>query len=54
VPAPTPPPAESFPWAPALMIGFVALLFLGGILATLDRPLPRRRTGTVTLRGRAA
>jgi hypothetical protein len=35
-------------------IGFVALLFLAGIVATLDRPRLRRRAGTVTLRGRAA
>jgi hypothetical protein len=35
-------------------IAFVALLFLGGLIATFDRRLPRRRTGTVTLRGRAA
>jgi hypothetical protein len=53
-PAPAPPAADGFPWEQAVAIAFIALLFLGGILATLDRPLPRRRTGTVTLRGRAA
>jgi hypothetical protein len=54
-PAPaTPPAADGFPWPQTVAIGFVALLFLGGIVATLGRPLQRRRTGTVTLRGRAA
>jgi hypothetical protein len=43
-----------FPWEQTVAIAFVALLFLGGIAATLDRPRLRRRTGTVTLRGRAA
>ena len=47
-------PADGFPWPQTIAIGFVALLFLGGIVATLGRPLPRRRTGSVTLRGRAA
>lgn len=54
-PAPTTPPAtDGFPWPQTVAIGFVALLFLGGLVATLGRPLPRRRTGSVTLRGRAA
>lgn len=43
-----------FPWDQTVAIAFVALLFLAGIVATLDRPRLRRRTGTVTLRGRAA
>lgn len=51
---PTAAPDDGFPWAQAIAISFVALLFLGGLLATLDRPLLRRRTGTVTLRGRHA
>ena len=46
--------AAGFPWPQTVAIAFVALLFLGGIVATLDRPRRRRRTGTVTLRGRAA
>jgi hypothetical protein len=54
VPAPTPPAADGFPWPQTVAIAFVTLLFLGGIVATLGLPLPRRRTGTVTLRGRAA
>ncbi|HWM11444.1 MAG TPA: hypothetical protein VNO82_18950, partial [Solirubrobacteraceae bacterium] len=41
-----------FPWPQAVAVALVALLFLGGILATLG--LPRPRLGTVTLRGRAA
>lgn len=41
-----------FPWHQTVAIAIVALLFLGGILATMD--LPRPRLGTVTLRGRAA
>lgn len=45
---------DGFPWPQTVAIAFVALLFLGGIVATLDRPRRRRRTGTVTLRGRAA
>jgi hypothetical protein len=45
--------AGDFPWEQTVAIAFVALLFLGGIVATLDRPLTRRRPGTVTLRGRA-
>jgi hypothetical protein len=45
-------PAE-FPWHQTVAIAIVALLFLGGILMTVDRPLPRWH-GTVTLRGRAA
>ena len=44
--------AAGFPWEKTVAIAFIALLFLGGIVATLDRP--RLRTGTVTLRGRAA
>jgi hypothetical protein len=47
-------PADGFPWPQTVAIAFVALLFLGGIVATLGRRLPWRRTGTVTLRGRAA
>jgi hypothetical protein len=46
--------ADGFPWPQTVAIAFVALLFLGGLIATFDRRLPRRRTGTVTLRGRAA
>ena len=45
---------DEFPWPQTVAIAFVALLFLGGIVATLDRPRLRRRTGSVTLRGRAA
>ena len=45
---------DGFPWPQAVAIAFVALLFLVGLVATLDRPRLRRRTGTVTLRGRAA
>jgi hypothetical protein len=43
---------SGFPWPQAVMIAVVALLFLGGILATLDRP--RLHVGTFGLRGRAA
>lgn len=46
------PSASGFPWAQAVMIAVVALLFLGGIAATSDRP--RLHIGTVGLRGRAA
>jgi hypothetical protein len=53
-PAPVPPAADGFPWPQVVAIAFIALLFLAGIVATLDRRLPRRRPGTVTLRGRAA
>ena len=35
--------AGDFPWEQTVAIAFVALLFLGGIVATLDRPLLRRR-----------
>jgi hypothetical protein len=38
---------DRFPWPQAIAIAFVALLFLGGLLATLDRPRRRRRSGTV-------
>jgi hypothetical protein len=41
-----------FPWHQTIAILVMALLFLGGIVATSDRP--RLRLGTVTLRGRAA
>jgi hypothetical protein len=41
-----------FPWHQTVAIVVIALLFLGGILATFDAPRPR--LGTVTLRGRAA
>jgi hypothetical protein len=44
---------DGFPWPQTVAIAFMALLFLGGILATFDRPRPRLR-GSVTLRGRAA
>jgi hypothetical protein len=44
--------ASDFPWPQAVMVTLVALLFLGGILATSDRP--RVHVGTFTLRGRAA
>jgi hypothetical protein len=48
------PPADAgFPWPQAIAIGLVALLFLGGLLATLDRTR-RRLAGTVSLRGRHA
>jgi hypothetical protein len=43
---------SDFPWHQTIAIALVGLLFLGGIVATLDRPRPRLRT--VTLRGRAA
>jgi hypothetical protein len=43
---------SDFPWPQAVMIAVVALLFLGGIIATLDRP--RLHVGTFGLRGRAA
>jgi hypothetical protein len=46
--------AAGFPWHQTVAIAIVALLFLGGIVATLDRPRPRWRHGTFTLRGRAA
>ena len=52
-PAPARPAADGFPWPQTIAIGFVVLLFLGGIVATLGRPR-LRRPGTVTLRGRAA
>ena len=45
--------AGGFPWHQAIAVGIVALLFLGSILATFDRPRPRWH-GTVRLRGRAA
>jgi hypothetical protein len=45
--------AAEFPWHQTIAIAIVALLFLGGILATFDRPRLRWH-GTVTLRGRAA
>jgi hypothetical protein len=44
--------AGGFPWPQAIMGALVALLFLGGIAATFDRP--RLHVGTVGLRGRAA
>ena len=44
--------ANGFPWPQTVMIAVVALLFLGGILATLGRP--RVHVGTFGLRGRAA
>jgi hypothetical protein len=50
--APAAAAGDAFPWPQAVMIAIVALLFLGGILATLDRP--RVHVGTFTLRGRAA
>jgi hypothetical protein len=43
---------DDFPWAQAIMIAIVALLFLGGIAATSDRP--RVHIRPVGLRGRAA
>ena len=45
--------ADGFPWPQTVAVAIVALLFLGGLIATLGRPSARRR-GTVTLRGRAA
>jgi hypothetical protein len=45
--------AAEFPWHQTVAIAIVALLFLAGVLATFDRPLPRWH-GTVTLRGRHA
>jgi hypothetical protein len=42
-----------FPWHQTVAIAIMALLFLGGIMATFDRPRPRWH-GSVTLRGRAA
>jgi hypothetical protein len=44
--------ASEFPWPQVVMIAVVALLFLGGIAATMDRP--RVHVGTFGLRGRAA
>ena len=44
--------ADGFPWPQTVMITVVALLFLGGMAATSDRP--RLRVGTFGLRGRAA
>ena len=44
--------ANGFPWPQTVMIALVALLFLGGIAATSDRP--RVHVGTFGLRGRAA
>jgi hypothetical protein len=35
--------AAEFPWHQTVAIAIIALLFLAGILATLERPLPRRR-----------
>ena len=52
VPAPGGAAADGFPWPQAIAIGFVALLFLAGLLVVSDRP--RLRLGSVTLRGRAA
>jgi hypothetical protein len=46
--------AGGFPWDQTVAIALVALLFLGGVLATLDRPRLQQGTGTVTLRGRHA
>ena len=46
--------AGDFPWPQTIAIAFVALLFLGGVLATLVRRRPSGRLGTFTLRGRAA
>jgi hypothetical protein len=43
---------SAFPWAQAVMLAIVALLFLAGIIATSDRP--RLHVGTFGLRGRAA
>jgi hypothetical protein len=45
--------ATEFPWHQTVALAIVALLFLGGVIATFDRPLPRWH-GTVTLRGRHA
>ena len=42
-PAPARPAGDGVPWEQAVAIAFVALLFLGGVVATLDRPLARRR-----------
>ncbi len=43
---------DGFPWPQAIAVGFVALLFLAGLIALSDRS--RARLGTVRLRGRAA
>jgi hypothetical protein len=51
--APAVPADDGFPWEQTVAIVIVALLFLGGILATFERPLPRWH-GTVSLRGRHA
>jgi hypothetical protein len=48
------PSSAEFPWHQTVAIAIVALLFLGGLLATSERPRRRWRHGTVTLRGRAA
>ena len=45
--------AAGFPWQQTVAIAIIALLFLAGLIATLERPLPRWH-GTVTLRGRHA
>jgi hypothetical protein len=51
--APAAPAADDgFPWPQTIAVGFVAVLFLGAILATLGR-LPRWH-GSVRLRGRHA
>jgi hypothetical protein len=46
--------SSEFPWHQTVAIAIMALLFLGGVLATFDLQRPRWRHGTVTLRGRAA
>ena len=38
---------DGFPWPQTIAIAFVALLFLGGLVATLDRPRRRRRSGAM-------
>ena len=52
-PAPAPTADDGFPWPQTIALALIALLFLGGILATLGGPLPRWH-GSVTLRGRHA